>query len=275
MTFKELNPILVANFLLVFTDFFYIITSTIHDNTAKIWEIETFGSIGVFIFLYTANIRYWMQIYLFFLISVMHLVAIYAPGHYRSLNLRWTFGLMAIPMAFTILTDTIYYTVCACLYYQIPGYYIMVIPERQEIEDKFEIYDAWLKITMLLLLIGTDAAIIFKLYKMNILGTKRKRFPEAIGRTGQTIATPSAIFIIEQSTVNRSTPKQPTNRSKISIDKRLAIAFTWISFAFILMTLYFRYWYIFPIEILQYTGFLVYNLEISKCVIYVLIVTKK
>ncbi|CAJ0566513.1 unnamed protein product, partial [Mesorhabditis spiculigera] len=124
---------------------------------------------------------------------------------------------------------------------------------------------------MLGLLIGTDVAIIAKLYKMKVLGKERRPVeisPRTVTNhpTGPLFPRPSQNNLMKNTTATRS---------KTTIDIRLALAFLYITVAFIIMTLYFRYIYIVPYSIMPYTNFVVFNLELSKCTVYVLIVTQK
>ncbi|CAJ0580309.1 unnamed protein product, partial [Mesorhabditis spiculigera] len=85
------NPLSACNLLLVVVDMVFIILATAHDYAAKIAEFETFGEIGLELFMFIQLIRTWLQTYIFCLISILQLIAIYTPGHYRGFT-RWKSG---------------------------------------------------------------------------------------------------------------------------------------------------------------------------------------
>ncbi|CAJ0575726.1 unnamed protein product, partial [Mesorhabditis spiculigera] len=94
---------------------------------------------------------------------------------------------------------------------------------------------------MYLLLLGTDVLIIAKLYKMRVLGRNKKRPVEVL----------------------------------VALDIRLATAFFYIVIVNSLFTVYVVCIAIFPVQAIPYLNVLVYDLDLSKCTIYVLIVTMK
>ncbi|CAJ0952817.1 unnamed protein product, partial [Mesorhabditis belari] len=242
-------------------------------------ELRGLDETILWIYIYLGQIRYWLQMYLFCLISLLHIIAIYAPGHYRNFNGPRTAIFVAVPCVCTIIHDTLYTTLCNCLYYQVPGYYMAIRQEKADVENKFEIFDAWLKVTMIVLLVGTDLAIIAKLYKMR--STNQKNRPTmSMSRPAQSMASPSAIVIFEATSVKtfekRKVEKKPlTRRLEINVDTRLALAFTYVSAETILMTFFFKFLGLIPYSILPYTILLMNTLELAKCTAYVLIVTQK
>ncbi|CAJ0569662.1 unnamed protein product, partial [Mesorhabditis spiculigera] len=176
----------------------------------------------------------------------------------------------------TFVHTTLYETLCNCLVYQIPGYYWNIIPEKQEMENNFELFDYWLKIVMFFMLFLTDAAIIYKLYKMKILGKTAPAAPRFSKGAPSTIS-PSAVFIVDPMTnrTGESVRRAAMSRLKINVDTRLAIAFTYILVETIAITAYFKVIQYIPYNIMMYTNFVINTAEIAKIPVYVLIVTNK
>ncbi|CAJ0566502.1 unnamed protein product, partial [Mesorhabditis spiculigera] len=249
----------------------------IHDNLAKIFEIEPFGDIGAWTFVFLMNFRFIVQIYLFFLISILHLLAIFAPTKYRRFDTPTTVIAMAIPVGLALVQDTIYSTVCNCLYYDVEKQDFTVHLINLDFQFAYDIFDKALKVSMISLLIGTDIALVSKLYRIDGLGAARRR---AVRTTDSSLATVATVER-QDSTIAwtnglppASTPAQrPVHR--VRIDKRLALGFFYITLAYTYVGFYYKLSHLIPTNIRE--GFALFQacLEISKCTVYVFIVTYK
>ncbi|CAJ0575668.1 unnamed protein product, partial [Mesorhabditis spiculigera] len=180
---RDPNPVVLSNFLLVSIDTIHLFVFNIHDYLARILEYESFGVFGVRVFLWWYDARYYLQHFIFILLPILHLFAI------ESL-------------------------------------------QDESVEEEAK---------------------------------ESKRSQASYSPREMTIG---------------SVPLQPNGRKqasrlKITLDIRLAVAFFYIALAYSLFTVYFLSIGILPADAIAYLNLLVFNLELSKCTVYVLIVTLK
>ncbi|CAJ0587499.1 unnamed protein product, partial [Mesorhabditis spiculigera] len=266
---RNFDPVLAANFLLVLAD---VINNSIllaHDNLAKHLEYEPFGELGAWLYAWEANFRYFLQMYLYCMIPLFHFILCFRPVVYKNIGHRKTAAYMAVALGCAFVTETCYHLFCACFYYAIPGYYLGIRPERMDSERHFEIFHSLWTIVMLWLLIGTDVAIIVKLYKRK---ARTQRNSRIIEESRSTASAPPIAFV-ENGWTNVSWP-QPSTTLKIATDKRIAMALFYIASSYIFLTIVFRYPFLFPPSIQSDILLFGFLLDTSKCAVYVLIVVQ-
>ncbi|CAJ0569953.1 unnamed protein product, partial [Mesorhabditis spiculigera] len=163
-------------------------------------------------------------------------------------------------------------SICDCITYQIPGYYIGFTPGKEAIAEKFTLLDHGMKGLMYILLFGTDIIIIMKLYQTRALGKNRRR-PTDIQLVTANHHTNNTAKITALVTL----PPIPRKhlRLKVTLDIRLAVAFLYIAIVNSLLTMYVVCIASIPPEAILYLNVLIYDLDLSKCTIYVLIVALK
>ncbi|CAJ0569948.1 unnamed protein product, partial [Mesorhabditis spiculigera] len=156
------------------------------------------------------------------------------------------------------------------------AYHVGTKPDKAEFARTVQGIGQVLKIIMYTLLISADILIIWKIYKMRLIGRRAPRTPVTTKRlagptTGTTLTnlseTPSSIQPISQ------VQRRQKFSFKMSLEKRLVVALLFVALAYQLFPVYFMLLNVLPAEILPYLRLLVYNLEASKCTAYVLIVT--
>ncbi|CAJ0571887.1 unnamed protein product, partial [Mesorhabditis spiculigera] len=197
------------------------------------------------------------------MLSILHLIAIYAPSFFWKLELRAALLSMSIPTALAIASVAVYFIVCPCTMYAIPGYYLTYDPAKSDITRVVSILLMVLKGGMFLLILATDAVIVCKLYPMKVFGRKTLR-TENGSRTTTVDPTNPRIIVTNQ-----------TSRLRVGLDKRLVVAFLFVAFAYMVYAIYFTFLSMVPTAWVPYLNLTIYGLDACKCTVYVLIVTLK
>ncbi|CAJ0570957.1 unnamed protein product, partial [Mesorhabditis spiculigera] len=261
---RNINPINLANFTLVISETIHILLFNIHDYLARILEFEPFGAIGFPIFVLWLNFRYFVQINIFYLLCVLHLTAIFAPGFFWKLGTKDSFISLSVPILMALAYMSAYGIFCSCTNYAIPGYYFTFEPTKINVTRIFTILGNVFKGGMFIIVLATDGIIVWKLYRMNLLGQKPvKNERSSRNTTSDNGRNPRAIVTNQQS------------RLRIGLDKRLVIALLYIIFVYAVYWVYFLFVGIIPPVLVPYLNPTVYGLDACKCTVYVLIVTLK
>ncbi|CAJ0569939.1 unnamed protein product, partial [Mesorhabditis spiculigera] len=228
---KDPNPIAYSNFSIVLADCFQLFFYILHDYSVRVFEAETFGDFGIWLFLSFLNVKYWYQVLVFYVLPILHLLAIFKPGSYRQIGTKASILILMVPLSLSFVLQGVYLVICDCSVYVIPGYYVGLKPGKEAIYTVWYILDMTIKGPMFVLLIVVDLILICRLYKMKILGKKNvKTVQEA----------------------NNSTTQTQPNGSKIDLPRARIIQ-----------------------KPQPYVTAVIYNIELTKCTIYVLIVTLK
>ncbi|CAJ0569963.1 unnamed protein product, partial [Mesorhabditis spiculigera] len=113
-------------------------------------------------------------------------------------------------------TDTLFYTICDCMYYAVPGYYGAYKTGKAAVEGSFTLFDNILKLIMFGALIGTDIAIVAKLYRMKVLGNHPRRRVEAapptVMSTHSEVASPRSATLMEPNSNGSRAVRRPMVR---------------------------------------------------------------
>ncbi|CAJ0580454.1 unnamed protein product, partial [Mesorhabditis spiculigera] len=228
---KEKTPICYANRVLIVADLANLISRGLHDGLDKFFEDEVFGSFGASIFLFGITWRYAIALYMFFLISVLHLMAIHRPTAYRNIDFPRAMLAICLTLAAALAHASNNFFGCACLSYNIATQSYTILPVNFQMQIVVDVWDKIVKAAMITLLIITDFLIVHKWYSIKIARNAARRAAKISTEAslpGQ--ASPNVLVLTQ--------PRKAT--TALALDKRLALGFVFITVALIYNAFVFR-----------------------------------
>ncbi|CAJ0580243.1 unnamed protein product, partial [Mesorhabditis spiculigera] len=174
---------------------------------------------------------------------------------------------LLVPGVITIAHVILFVWKCDCIVYKIPEYIWDSDLTMDSPKMIYYLYAEVIKIFCLALLIATDIALLVKLYRHGLY--------KGLKYTRSQATTEQPLTFNEQSASTSGTMENSRRRRKLRIDARLALGFTYLCVTFVSSSVR----YVLKDDMNPVLSRLFYHmvgiLDLTKCPMYILIVTKR